>query len=81
MNLSVQYWSYFRDLAGSALDRYELADGGTVADLLEVIYRRHPQLAPLRACARVAVGVEYALPEQVLVAGDEVSLFPPVQGG
>jgi molybdopterin converting factor small subunit len=29
----------------------------------------------------VAVGVEYQGPEYVLKPGDEVSLFPPVQGG
>lgn len=81
MKVSVQYWSFFRDLAGSPSGDYELADGSTVADLLDVIYRQHPQLSPMRACARVAVGVEYAAPGQVLVSGDEVSLFPPVQGG
>ena len=29
----------------------------------------------------VAVGVDYQKPDYLLKEGDEVSLFPPVQGG
>lgn len=81
MRISVQFWSYFRELAGIHGGEFEVSPGGTVSDLLDAVSLRHPNLAPMRPCALVAVGVEYAFPEQVLQPGDEVSLFPPVQGG
>lgn len=81
MTVSVHLWSYFRDLAGT--DRLEvgLPEGGTVGDLLDEVYARHPRLGALRNSTLVAVGVEYQGQSHVLKPGDEVSLFPPVQGG
>ena len=81
MTVPVQLWSYFRDLAGVATLTVELPEGATVVDALEAVYMRHPKLAALRKSTLIAVGVDYADSSQVLRAGDEVSLFPPVQGG
>ena len=81
MTITVQLWSYFRDLAGTASLEVEPPDGATVADALRLVYTRHPQLAALRNSTLIAVGVDYADASQVLRTGDEVSLFPPVQGG
>ena len=81
MRITVQFWSYFRDLAGIHGGEFEVASGGTVSDLLDAVALHHPNLAPMRPCALVAIGLEYAFPDQVLQPGDEVSLFPPVQGG
>ncbi len=81
MTVPVQLWSYFRDLAGMATLTVELPEGATVAEALDAVYARHPQLAALRNSTLIAVGVDYADSSQVLRAGDEVSLFPPVQGG
>ncbi len=81
VTVPVQLWSYFRDLAGVARVEVELADGATVEQVLNAVYARHPQLAALRKSTLIAVGVDYADSSQVLRAGDEVSLFPPVQGG
>jgi molybdopterin converting factor small subunit len=81
MTIPVQLWSYFRDLAGTARLEVELAAGATIAQLLDAVYARHPELAGLRNSTLIAVGVDYQRPDYVLRAGDEVSLFPPVQGG
>lgn len=81
MTVPVQLWSYFRDLAGVATLNVELPDGATVAEVLDAVYARHPKLAALRNSTLIAVGVDYAGASQVLRPGDEVSLFPPVQGG
>ena len=81
MTIPIQLWSYFRDLAGVACVEVELPAGATVADALSAVYARHPKLATLRNSTLIAVGVDYADSSQVLLAGDEVSLFPPVQGG
>jgi molybdopterin converting factor small subunit len=42
---------------------------------------RFPKLAGMRNSSLMAVGVDYQKPTCVLKEGDEVSLFPPVQGG
>ena len=81
MTIPVQLWSYFRDLAGEAQLAVEVAAGSTVADVLVAVYARHPKLAALRNSTLIAVGVEYQGTSYVLQPGDEVSLFPPVQGG
>ena len=81
MTIPVQLWSYFRDLAGTAQVAVEIPVDGSVADVLTAVYARHPKLAALRHATLIAVGVEYQGPSYVLKPGDEVSLFPPVQGG
>jgi molybdopterin synthase sulfur carrier subunit len=81
MTIRVQYWSYFKDLTGHAVTTEELPEGGTVEDLLKLLHARHPKLAALQHSTLVAVGVDYQGRSHVLREGDEVSLFPPVQGG
>jgi len=81
LTIPVQFWSYFRDLAGVSDLQVELPVGASVADLLSEVYRHHPKLGALRNSTLVAVGVDYQGASYVLKAGDEVSLFPPVQGG
>ncbi len=81
MTVKVQLWSYFRELAGCAELEVVLPDGATLGRLLDEVHRLHPRLAPLRNSTLTAVGVEYQGQSHVLCDHDEVSLFPPVQGG
>ncbi len=81
MTIRVQFWSYFKELTGSATATEELPDGSTVGDLLQQLHTRHPKLAALQNATLIAVGVDYQGRSHVLREGDEVSLFPPVQGG
>jgi molybdopterin converting factor small subunit len=81
MLVSALFHSYFKDLAGCAETTETLADGATVADLLARLAERFPKLAAMQASTLIAVGVEYQGRNCVLRDGDEVSLFPPVQGG
>ena len=81
MRIRVQFFSYCRDLAGCAEVTESLADGSTVGDLLRCLHGRFPQLAAMARSTLIAVGVEYQRPDYLLRDGDEVSLFPPVQGG
>jgi molybdopterin converting factor small subunit len=81
MTIRVMFWSYFRERVGAESAEVTLADGARVADLLSAVHGRWPVLEPLKGCTLVAVGLDYADPERVLRSGDEVSLFPPVQGG
>ena len=81
MNVSVSFYSYFKEITGTARLSEELPDGSTVDDLCRVLGDRFPGLARMRNATLIAVGVEYQDRRYVLKEGDEVSLFPPVQGG
>lgn len=81
MNVRVQFFSYFKDLAGSAEFVATVSPGTTIADLMNTIYKQFPKLEVMRKSTLIAVGVEYQDRSYVLKEGDEVSLFPPVQGG
>jgi MoaD family protein len=81
MRVSVHFYSYFKDLTGCAQANETAGDGSTLADLLKKLFQRFPELAAMERSMLVAVGVDYQPRNYVLKDGDEVSLFPPVQGG
>jgi molybdopterin converting factor small subunit len=81
MSISVHFYSSFQDLTGCAQTSETVAEGGTLADLLKIVFRRFPKLAAMERSMLVAVGVDYQPKDYILKNGDEVSLFPPVQGG
>ena len=81
MSVTVSFYSYFKDLTGCAQTSQSLPIGSTLDDLYERLSARFPKLAAMRKSTLMAVGVEYLERSYVLQEGDEVSLFPPVQGG
>ncbi len=81
MTVHVQFWSYFKDLTGCAQSSEELPPGATIGDLVQHLHTRFPKLVAMQNSTLIAVGVEYQNRDYVLKDGDEVSLFPPVQGG
>lgn len=81
MRVSVQFYSYFKDLTGCAQASETVAEGSTLAEFLKKIFQRFPKLAAMEKSMLVAVGVDYQPRDYFLKDGDEVSLFPPVQGG
>ena len=81
MRLSVSFYSYFKDLTGCPQITETLAEGSTIDDLFQQLTIRFPKLAAMQRSTLIAVGVEYQDRSYVLKDGDEVSLFPPVQGG
>lgn len=81
MTVSIQFWSYFRELTGCVQTTDELPAGATLGDLVQRLHTRFPKLVSMQNSTLIAVGVEYQGRDYVLKHGDEVSLFPPVQGG
>jgi molybdopterin converting factor small subunit len=81
MVIKISFYSYFKDLSGCTQTTEDLPARSTVSDLLANLSGRFPKLGAMRKSMLVAVGVEYQLANYVLQEGDEVSLFPPVQGG
>jgi len=81
MRVTVCFYSWFKELTGCARLEQTLPDGSTVEVLLGRLIARFPKLAELQRSMLIAVGVDYQGRDYVLNQGDEVSLFPPVQGG
>ena len=81
MKISVQFWSYFKDLTGCESTAVELAPGDTIATLRSCLQEQFPKLKAMERSTLIAVGVEYQPADFVLSDGDEVSFFPPVHGG
>ncbi len=81
MNIPVTFHSYFKDLAGIGQTNIELPKGAPVNDLLARLYQQHPPLAAMKHSTLIAVGLEYQNRDYPLQPGDQVALFPPVQGG
>ena len=81
MEITVHFYSYFKDLTGCARATESLARDATVGDLLTKVCVRFPKLAAMPNSILAAVGVDYQPRDHPLRDGDEVSLFPPVQGG
>jgi molybdopterin converting factor small subunit len=81
MQVSVQFYSYFKDLTGCSQTTVTLDDGCRLDDLVGQLSRTFPKWAAMQKSTLIAVGVEYQGRDYELKPGDEVSLFPPVQGG
>jgi molybdopterin converting factor small subunit len=81
MTTPVHFYSYFKELTGCTETAVDLADGDTIAVLMRTLIARYPKLGAMDHSTLIAVGLEYQGRSYVLKPGDEVSLFPPVQGG
>ena len=81
VEVRVHFYSYFKDLAGAAEVTEKVAPGSKLEVLLQQVFGRFPKLAAMRKSVLVAVGLDYQAGDYVLAEGDEVSIFPPVQGG
>jgi molybdopterin converting factor small subunit len=81
VQITVHFYSYFKDLTGCESAVEEIPAGSTLGALQRQLLARFPKLGAMQNSTLIAVGVEYQGKEHVLQAGDEVSLFPPVQGG
>lgn len=81
MQIRVQFYSYFKELTGCVETTETLTAGATLGTLHEQLMARFPKLVAMKKSTLLAVGVDYQTRDHVLQDGDEVSLFPPVQGG
>jgi molybdopterin converting factor small subunit len=81
MKVTVSFYSYFKEITGAETLTETLPEGATLEALFARLAERFPTLEAMKKSTLMAVGVEYQHREYVLREGDEVSLFPPVQGG
>jgi len=81
LSVNTLFFAAYRDLLGTAALEVELADGATVADLVEALRSRGAPFDALPSEPAVAVNRVYAFSDEPLGAGDEVAFIPPVAGG
>jgi molybdopterin converting factor small subunit len=81
MEVSVRLFGAEASAAGRREVRIDLPPGGTCADLLRLIGAEVEPLRGRLGHCRLAVNHDFAPPQRVLSAGDEVALIGLVSGG
>jgi molybdopterin synthase catalytic subunit len=81
VKVTVQFFSFLRQIIGQNELQLELPSSATVADALRQLSTQFPRLREAEKTTLVAVGVEFAEPDAALRDGDVISLMPPLQGG
>jgi molybdopterin synthase catalytic subunit/molybdopterin converting factor small subunit len=79
--ITVRYFAGARELAGTSEEHLGLGTIGTHAELRAALGARHPALAPLLGCMRLAVNDAFVDASYQPRAGDVVDVLPPVAGG
>ena len=81
MTVTVKFWSYFKYHTECAETSLELPAGATLGEAHAAVIAQFPVLSDMQSSTLKAVGVNYQPDEFLLSDDDEISLFPPVQGG
>lgn len=80
MEVRVLLFASYADAFGAPHVAVTVPDGSTVAQVLAAVRQGAPGAA-LPPAPMMAVNLAYAAPDDVVRAGDEVALIPPVAGG
>mgnify|MGYP001038463078 CR=1 FL=1 len=81
MTITILLFAGLAEKANQREIRLTLPEQATVRDLLQAVAEQHPALSPLLNSCFVSVNREYATPDRVISASDEIALLPPVSGG
>jgi MoaE-MoaD fusion protein len=81
MQVRVLFFGMLKELAGKNSDAIEVPEWAVVRDVLTHYAVKIPRIKDALPSLAVAVNQQYAGPETVLKADDEVALLPPVSGG
>lgn len=81
MRCEVLLFAQARELAGRERLTLDLPERATVADALQAVMQRHPELTVLRGGLAIALDEHYAPQHTLLRDGCTLALIPPVSGG
>lgn len=81
MNVTVLSFARVRELLPQSPLRLDVVRGACVADAWDALVERFPALRELASSTRIARNGQLADLDDVLAAGDELALLPPVGGG
>lgn len=81
MNVRVLFFATMRERSGIKQADLEIPEGMLIADFKAFLIEQFPKLTQGLASAVIAVNREFAFDDQVIPAGAELAIFPPVSGG
>lgn len=81
MKIKLRFYSAHREIVGKAEEEIEIEDNITVRELMEKLIERYPKLSDLRDSTIFSLNHRYAKGDEKLKEGDEIAMFPPVEGG
>jgi molybdopterin converting factor subunit 1 len=79
--VTMRYFAHARAPAGCAEEALTLPDRVDADAVRALLRSRHPALAPVLACCRIAHNLDFMDGVVTLVDGDELAVIPPVSGG
>lgn len=81
MTITILLFAGLAERANKREIQLTLPEQATVRDLLQAAAEQYPALSPLLGSCFVSLNHEYAAPDHVIQASDEIALLPPVSGG
>ncbi len=93
MEISVGYYSFFRQASGKPSEVIDIGEGTTLKGLITFLVDRYgekfrkyalsvdDELSPMLKISWNGKLVPRLIPEWILEEGDEVKVFPPIGGG
>jgi molybdopterin synthase catalytic subunit/molybdopterin converting factor small subunit len=81
MEIRVLFFGVLKDLLGRSGEMLVLPEGARVGEVVAHYARQTPRLEAFLPSVAISVNQEYCAADQVLRAGDEVGMLPPVSGG
>ena len=79
--LRVLFFGHLPQITDCPQTEWPFREATTVADLMESLYQKWPDLRASDSSLRVAVNLEYTGRSALIPPGAEVAVMPPVQGG
>ncbi len=80
MQINILAFGITKDILGKTLVNIEIPEGSSVKQLKEKLIDSYPKMQELTSLL-IAVNEEYGDEMQIIQAGDEIALIPPVSGG
>jgi molybdopterin synthase sulfur carrier subunit len=81
LKMRVLFFAQIKDATGCDSAEITLSAPLNAEQLWVVLLKQFPKLANYRSSVRLAKNCEYAAPDAVFAADDEVAMIPPVSGG
>jgi molybdopterin synthase catalytic subunit/molybdopterin converting factor small subunit len=79
--ITVLFFANLRELVGKKEISIDIPRGTNVEEFKVIIGETYPSLMPSLATTLISINKEYGFDEDVIPAGAEIGLFPPVSGG
>ena len=80
MQLNIQAFGIARDIVGGSVVQLQVDEKITAAELKSLLQARFEPLSKISSFM-LAINDEYAQPADLVNAGDEIAIIPPVSGG